>query len=144
MKHQNIFLSVFVALIGCHHSNPCGTFEKLIPIQAIMGCTGDKCDYSHEVLCPGLEYECLDSTSIMQLVDNYVAKTIGNTPIREIAVFSSIEHYDKGETLSQPKAYFDDMVIVIRFPKDPYSETTFIFCDSGFEGNIWDPELMKK
>lgn len=125
-------------------ANRCGTYEKLVPIQAIVGCNGDNCSYYHEVLCPGLEYECLDSTSIMQLVNDYVANTTIHTPISEILIFNSIENFDEGETLSQPKAYFDDMVISIQLPNMYNSDTIFTFHYSGFKGKFWDTDLKIK
>ena len=98
--------------------------------------------YQHSILVKGLSKGC-DSAIVLTAVKNYVKSTSSETPISSVEIFNSIEHFDSGETLSQPKDLYRDCVVEVWFDTSSGLLRNFVFFDKdgniNFEGNRWKP-----
>lgn len=136
---QKIFLGFWIlSCCSCANGKPCNTGTPK-QIQTIFGSNNGEVSYSHEIEVKGASFGC-DSASIMGAIKKYIELNPSDTPIRDITVFKSMENFDKGESLSQPKAYYDDQVITVYFDEETNSPKSFAFYDGGhkvYEGNRW-------
>lgn len=99
----------------------------------------DVVSYSHEVELKGVSLDC-DSTLIITAINNYLESNSDDMPISDVQVFSSMRNYDSGESLSQPKEYWDDLVVSVYLDTATYKPKSFVFYSSGrkiYEGKKW-------
>jgi hypothetical protein len=98
--------------------------------------------YSHSIFIEGLSKDC-DSNIVMAAIKDYVENTSSDVPVASVSVFNSLNHFDEGETLSQPKEFYGDCVVEVWFaPSSKLPEKFIFFNASGntkYEGNRWKP-----
>ena len=136
---RDLFL-VFLILccFACNDAEPCNPGEPK-GIQTIYLSNNGAVSYLHEIEVAGISLKC-DSTTVMSLVNRYMAANANDTPISQIEIFRSMKHFDSGESLSQPEEYGDDRVFEISFEKKTLQPKSFVFYDDGrqiFEGDRW-------
>jgi hypothetical protein len=96
--------------------------------------------YQHHILIEGLSKSC-DSAIVMSAIKSYVENNNTDTPIGSVAVYNSTEHFDRGETLSQPKEFFADCVVEVWLEETSGKPKEFEFFDNNgnrnYEGVRW-------
>jgi hypothetical protein len=136
---QKIFLFFLVLNFwSCVNNEPCNPSSSRL-IQVLDGSNNGVVSSSHHIEVQGISLNC-DSTTVMGIIDGYILADTSNIPIYSIRIFKSREHFDEGETLSQPHEYFEDQVIEVYFDEATKLPRSFGFYDRGrkiFEGNTW-------
>jgi len=122
------FLAFCFSCSNNQHCNP-GTPQKLLTIRLD---NNGSISYQHEVLLEGLSKNC-DSTTVMTAIKNYMENNASDTPISSVAVYNSAEHFDSGETLSQPKEFYGDCVVSVWFDATSGKPREFDFYN--YKGN---------
>jgi hypothetical protein len=137
-----IGLLLFVFLcFSCFHKEDDCNLSKPSKIISIQGKNNEKISYKHLVLVEGLDKRCLDSITGMRIVDNYIKSQDKDLPIRRIQLFNSIDNFDQGETLSQPKSFYGDCLVEILLDTVKLTPIGFTFYSSSgmvtYEGSSW-------
>ena len=136
---QKIVLAfLFLVCLSCKSREACnlGTPSR---IQTIYGSNNGVVSYSHEVELQGVTLNC-DSTSIITAINNYLEYNSDDMPISDVQFFSSRRNYDSGESLSQPKEYWDDLVVSVYLDTATNKPESFVFYSSGrkiYEAKRW-------
>lgn len=136
---QNIVLAFLIlSCLSCRSKETCNLGAPL-RIQSIYGSNNGVVSYSHEVQLKGVSLKC-DSTSIMAAINKYLESNSKDMPVSDVQVFSSRENYDSGESLSQPKEYWNDLVVSVHLDTATNKPESFVFYSSGrkiYEGKRW-------
>jgi hypothetical protein len=141
VKLLTLIFFVFVFSCSNYHCKP-GVAKRFLSIQLYrehVGVDSFK-SYSHYILIDGLSKDC-DSATVMTAINSYFDNTAEDIPISSVSVFSSLKHFDIGETLSQPKALWGDCVIEVWFKDSTKIPEEFRFYNYwgnlSCEGNRW-------
>lgn len=129
---------LILSLSACTSNEPCSPGQPK-RIQTIYLSNNGEISYLHEIGIEGVSLNC-DSTTVMSLINDYMASNVDKMPIAQIQIFKSMEHFDSGESLSQPKEYLHDRVLTVYLDKITNLPESFAFYDDGptiWEGKRW-------
>ena len=139
---DKVFLILCIIIFfSCSNHRPClpGEAKDFLTIELK---NNGAVSYDHHILAEGLTKDC-DSATVMNVVKSYMQGTVKNTPISCVEVFNSIKHFDRGETLSQPKALYGDSVVEVWFDASTGEPRKFYFFNNNgnkiYEGERWKP-----
>ncbi len=141
MKSLVMFCSIFFAfaLNGCKQ-NQCvyNVPQKIMSVR-----TGEDSIYTYwdYVLADSINRDCIDSAEVVKMLLKYIAMRQDENKLYKISLLNKIEDFDKGEDLSQPKSFFDNILIDVYFDTISYKTKEFIFYNSNhkeiYRGNNW-------
>jgi hypothetical protein len=132
----------FLLLLTWSCSVPKCNPQKPEIIQTIEGSNNGDISYFHELLVPGISRKC-DSATVMATIKTYVQEQNQYIPVRGVRLFQSKEHFDRGETLSQPKSYYRDCVAEVYINRQTGAPEEFAFYNNSgevsYRGARWNP-----
>ena len=137
---KSFLIPIVLTFCSCVNKEPCNPGSPQ-QIQQLDGSNGGVVSSSHHIVVEGISLNC-DSSTVMNIIKSYIETDTSNIPVSDIWIFKSKKHYDEGETLSQPKEYFDDEVMEVYFDEATHKPERFVFYDGGrkfYEGNRWKP-----
>jgi len=113
--------------------------------MSIRTCEDDTiCTYWDYVVADSLYRGCIDSTETVKMLSDYIKSRSDENKLYKVSVLNKVQDYDRGEDLSQPKSFFNNVLIEVYFDTSNYKPTTFVFYDSGHKEIYRGKQWMRK
>lgn len=138
-----LLLIAFLQNMMCTSANKC-EFKSVKHILTIPLGYDESTSYVHYIFLEGISRKCNDSALLVQTAQKYIRSLTEGKPVSRVYILNSIEDFDKGESLSQPKSLYGSCLVSIKFDKTLIVPVNFEFFNRNgevsYDGMLWKPQ----